>query len=132
MKKTLSVVLIGLSLSGTAAFAGLQLVSKVSTIDAKNTTVQCTVNGHQGSKIPAIFNQNVGWSFVKLVFLQGQTKGNCVFTYTPTNTTIGSGEIDISSDLKTATVANVTSGSDYTVSVSGSGTENVNITLAGK
>ncbi|MBK2126281.1 hypothetical protein [Fangia hongkongensis] len=127
MKKKIILGLAGLLIS-SSAFAGFQLISNVSSINAKTTVVSCG----GGNPIPAIFNQNVQWGVVKMIFLGGKSSATCTFTYTPSNTVIGTGMLTIANDLHSGTVTNITSGANYKVDVSGNGTENVNLTLSSK
>lgn len=116
----------GVSSLSSSAFAGLQLISTDANINAKTTVVQCPAGS---MKIPAIFNTNVAWGVVKMVFLHGMSN-TC--TFSTNGVVLGTGTLTVSNDMTTATVTNVTSSEHYAVSVSGSGTANVNITLSDK
>ena len=125
MNKKIGLILAGTVLTSSFAFAGFQLISNVPEINAKTTTVSCV----SGSIIPAIFNQNVQWGVVKMIFLQGRSTASCTFTY-DNKIVLGTGVLTINPNLQTGTVTNITSSAGYAVSVSGSGTENVNLTLS--
>jgi len=123
MKKLIKTTLIGMSMFAvSSAFAGMTITSSDPTVSGSTVSVDCGYG-----KVPAIVDQDVSFSVIKLVFLGGQDNGNCVFTRNDDGSTVGSGTITINSNGTATVVAK--NGTDD-VSVSGNNTSEVIINVS--
>lgn len=118
MKKIMGLILSGVLLSTTSAFAGLTLSSSNPEYNTQTVKVKCTDSaGKVLADRNAIVGQNVAWFLVKAGFLAGGTVGHCVFTYTKTGAEMGEGDVSLSGVFE-GKVSNVKSGVGFNVTVS--------------
>lgn len=126
-KLVLGVVAAGTLMAATSAMAGLELINHSST-PSVDIWVKCSP-GTTG--LPGVFSKNVDWGVVESLYLGGNASGTCTFYKLAGGSVVGTGTITISGSGSTATgaISNITHGSDFTVTPSGT-PSNLVITLA--
>ncbi|WP_119343558.1 hypothetical protein [Facilibium subflavum] len=129
-RQKLTLILSGVVLSSTVAFAGLTLSSANPNYNTNTVKVKCTdSSGNVLADRNAIVGQNVSWVLVNAGFLKLKNQGHCVFTYTKTGAEMGEGDVNVQG-VSQGEVSNVKSGPGFNITVTpGQGVYADNVTI---